>query len=178
MWKKVLIAFAAIVAIFLVLAAMQPDTFRISRSATMAAPPEVVFAEVNDFHNWGGWNPWQKVDPAAKYTYSGADSGEGAKFAWDGNDDVGAGRMTITDSEPPRRVGIELEFLRPFAATNQAEFTFEPQAGGTVVTWSMTGVNTFLSKVFGLLLDMDTMVGGEFEKGLSDMKAIVERKSS
>lgn len=178
MWKKVLIAFAAIVAIFLIVAALQPNTFRISRSATMAAPPEVVFAEVNDFHQWGAWNPWQKIDPAAKYTYSGAESGEGAKFAWDGNDDVGAGRMTITDSEPPRRIQIELEFLRPFAATNQAEFTFEPQGPGTLVTWSMSGANTFLSKVIGLLMDMDAMVGGQFEQGLADMKAVVEKKAS
>jgi hypothetical protein len=177
MWKKILIGLAALVAILLVVVALQPDSFRIARSATMAAPPEAVFAQVNDFHNWGGWNPWQKIDPAAKYTYSGADSGPGAKFAWDGNADVGAGRMTITDSEPPRRVAIELEFLRPFAATNQAEFTFEPQGAGTLVTWSMTGVNTFLSKAIGLVLDMDRMVGGQFEKGLADMKAIVERKA-
>jgi hypothetical protein len=176
MWKKVLTAFAAIVAIFLVVAALQPDTFRVSRSATMAAAPEVVFAQVNDFHNWGGWNPWQKVDPNATYTYTGADAGEGAKFAWDGNDDVGAGRMTITDTDPPRRVAIELEFLRPFAATNQAEFTFEPKGAETLVTWSMAGANTFLSKVMGLLMNMDQMIGGEFEKGLRDMKAIVEKR--
>jgi len=178
MLKSLALAFAALVVVLLVVILLQPATFRISRSASMAAPPATVFAQVNDFHNWEAWNPWQKIDPGAKNTYSGAAAGPGSTFAWEGNDEVGAGRMTITEARPNDLVRVKLEFLKPFAATNTADFTFEPRDGQTAVTWSMYGDNTFMSKAFGLFMDMDKMVGEQFEKGLADMKQIVEQRAA
>jgi carbon monoxide dehydrogenase subunit G len=181
MLKKALIVVAVLVVVLVVVVALQPATFRVARSATIAAPPSAVFAQVNDFHRWEAWNPWQKLDPGAKNTYSGAPAGEGAAFAWDGNDDVGAGKMTIVESRPDDLVRIRLDFLRPMEATNTAEFTFVPEAQGTRVTWSMTGENGFLGKAVGLVMDMDQMVGSEFEKGLASMKSVAEsdaRKSA
>ena len=174
MARKILAVLALLVAGFAVVVALQPAEFRVERSATIAAPPETVFAQVNDFHSWEAWNPWGKLDPAMQQSYSGAASGTGAGYAWAGDGNVGEGRMTITESRPPERILIRLEFLKPMAATNTAEFTFAPHDGGTVVTWSMTGRNGFMGKAFGLFMDMDQMVGGMFEQGLASMKAAVE----
>jgi len=174
MLKNILLGLAAIVVVLIVVIALQPASFRISRSATMAAPPAVVFAQVNDFHKWAAWNPWQKLDPAAKNTYSGAAVGEGASFAWDGNSEVGAGRMTIIESRPNDLIRVQLEFLRPMEATSTAEFTFRPSGAQTAVTWSMSGDNTFVGKAFSLFVDTDQMVGGQFEKGLADLRSVVE----
>jgi uncharacterized protein YndB with AHSA1/START domain len=162
------------IVVILVLASLRPAEFRITRRATMAAPPDAVFAQVNDFHAWEHWSPWAKLDPTMKETYEGAPAGVGAIYTWTGNSKVGAGRMTITDSRPGERVVINLEFLRPFKATNTAEFTFAPEAGGTVVTWSMLGTNKLMTKVFDLLCNMDKTVGKDFEKGLAAMKARAE----
>jgi len=174
MLKKILIAIAAIVVVFVVVVAIQPSEFRIVRSATISAPAPAVFAQVNDFHNWEAWSPWAKVDPAMKQAYEGPPAGTGAIYTWAGNDQVGEGRMTLTESRPSDLIRIKLEFLKPFAATNTAEFTFKPEGNQTVVTWSMAGENNFVAKAVHLFMNMDKMVGGDFEKGLARMRAVVE----
>jgi hypothetical protein len=157
---------------------LQPSDFKIERSATMRAPAPAAFAQVNDFQNWRAWSPWEKVDPALKRQYEGPKAGNGAVYAWQGNKDVGEGRMTITESKPGELVRIKLEFFKPFAATNTAEFSFKPMApDSTAVTWTMTGENNFLSKAICMFVNMDRMVGGMFEQGLTQMKTVVERSS-
>ena len=173
--KIVLIGIAAIVAVFLVIVALQPSDFRVERSATMRAPAAAPYAQVNDFQNWRAWSPWEKVDPELKRSYEGPRAGTGAQYAWVGNKDVGEGRMTIVDSKPGELVRIKLEFFKPFAAVNDAQFSFKPAGDGTAVTWSMTGRNNFLAKAICLFVDMDRMVGGMFEQGLAQMKAVVEK---
>ena len=178
MLKWSLAAAAAIVVVFLIVVAMQPSDFKVERSATMRAPAPAAFAQVNDFHNWRAWSPWEKVDPALKRQYEGPKAGTGAVYAWQGNKDVGEGRMTITESRPGELVRIKLEFFKPFAATNTAEFNFKPAgADSTAVTWTMTGQNNFLSKAICMFMDMDKMVGSMFEQGLAQMKSVVETKS-
>jgi hypothetical protein len=177
MLKWTLAAVAAVIVVFVIVVALQPSDFRIERSATMRAPAPAAFAQVNDFQNWQAWSPWEKVDPALKRQYDGPKAGTGAVYAWQGNKDVGEGRMTIMESRPGEVVRIKLEFFKPFAATNTAEFSFKPAgADTTAVTWSMAGQNTFLSKAICLFVDMDRMVGGMFDQGLTHMKAIVERR--
>jgi len=166
----------AIVVVFVVIVAMRPSEFRTERSATMSAPVADVFAQVNDFHNWDAWSPWAKIDPTMKQTYEGAPAGTGAIYSWVGNNKVGEGRMTLTESRPNDRITIKLEFMKPFKATNTAEFTFKPDANQTAVTWSMSGNKNFMLKAFGVFMDMDKMVGGDFEKGLASMKSVVEAK--
>ena len=174
MLKKILIALAVIVVVFIVIVALQPSDFRVARSATISAPPPAVFAQVNDFHKWEAWNPWGKIDPAMKQTYEGAAAGVGQIYSWVGNSQVGAGRMTITESHPSDLVRIKLEFFKPFSGTNTAELTFKPEGNQTAVTWSMSGTKTFMHKAVHLFMNMDKMVGGQFEKGLADLKSIVE----
>lgn len=174
MLKIVFIALAVIIVVFIIVVALQPKEFRVARSGKMSAPPGAVFAEVNDFHKWAAWNPWGKIDPAMKQTYEGVPSGVGAIYTWTGNNEVGEGRMTIIESRPSELIRIKLEFFKPFAATNSAEFTFKPEGGQTVVTWSMTGEKNFMAKAVHLFMSMEKMIGGQFEKGLADMKAIVE----
>jgi uncharacterized protein YndB with AHSA1/START domain len=153
---------------------MQPADFRVTRTATIAAPAAAVFAQVNDFHNWQAWSPWEKMDPAMKRTYEGAPVGRGAIYAWVGNKEVGEGRMTVTESRPNELIRIKLEFVKPFRATNVAEFSFEPRGDQTAVTWTMTGEKNFLTKAIHLFMNIDRMVGGSFETGLAQMKALVE----
>ena len=174
MLKKILIALAAIVVVFVGVVAMQPSDFRIVRTATMSAPASAVFAQVNDFHNWEAWSPWAKLDPAAKNSFEGPSAGIGAIFRWAGNKEVGEGSMTITESRPSDLIRIKLEFLKPFAGTNTAEFTFKPDGDQTAVTWSMAGENNFIAKAVCLFMNRDKMVGGKFEEGLAQMKSIVE----
>ena len=169
-----LLAIVLIVAIFSVVAAMQPAHYQVERSATINAPPAVVFAQVNDFHKWEAWSPWAKMDPAMKTTYSGSPSGNGAIYSWVGNSDVGEGRMTITDSRPNDLIKINLEFLKPFAATNATEFSFVPQGNQTAVKWTMSGDKNFMMKAFSIFMDVDKMVGNDFEKGLAQMKTVSE----
>jgi hypothetical protein len=173
MIKVILILLTAIVVLAIVVA-MQPADFRVERSATMSAPPQSVFVQVDDLRKWEAWNPWQKLDPAMKMTYAGPPSGPGASYAWTGNNQVGEGRLTITESRPNDLVRIKLEFMKPLAATNTATFTFKPQGNQTAVTWSMEGRNNFLAKAINLFMNMDRMVGGQFERGLADMKKIAE----
>jgi hypothetical protein len=172
--KKVLIGLVLVIAVFVVVVAMQPAEFRITRSATINAPPEVVFAQVNDFHKWDAWSPWAKLDPAMKTTFEGPSSGTGAKYSWVGNKEVGEGRMTILESKPSEWVRINLEFIKPFEASSTTEFAFKPQADQTAVTWTMSGKHSFMEKAFCLFMNMDKMVGGDFEKGLAQMKAVAE----
>lgn len=170
----ILIAIAAIVVLFLIVVAMQPNAFHITRSAGITAPPEKIFPHINDLHKWEAWSPWAKMDPNCKLTYNGSPTGIGAGYAWAGNRKVGEGRMTITESRLNELIRIKLEFFKPFKATNTAEFTFKPEGNQTLVTWSMSGTNNFMGKAFGLIMNCDKMVGGDFEKGLAAMKSVAE----
>ena len=174
MLKKILIAVAVIIVVFLVIVAMQPAEFRVTRSASVAAPQAAVFDQVNDLHKFEKWNPSGKIDPAMKVSYEGAAAGVGAVYKWAGNNEVGEGKMTITESRPSDLVRIKLEFLKPFASTADTEFTFKPEGNQTAVTWSMAGKNNFMAKAMCLFMSMDKMIGSQFEKGLADMKAMVE----
>jgi uncharacterized protein YndB with AHSA1/START domain len=168
------LALIAIVVVFAGIVAMQPSEFGVARTTTISAPASAVFAQVNDFHQWKNWNPWGQIDPAMKQTYEGAPSGIGAIYMWTGNAQVGEGRMTLTESRPSDLIRIKLEFLKPFAATSLAEFTFKPEGDQTVVTWSMIGQCNFIAKTIHLFISMDKMIGDQFEKGLARMKAEVE----
>jgi Polyketide cyclase / dehydrase and lipid transport len=174
MLKKILIGIATIIVVFVVVVALQPSEYRVARSTTVAAPPPAVFAQVNDFHKWEAWNPWGKIDPAMKQAYEGAPAGIGAIYKWAGNNEVGEGRMTIIESRRSDLIRINLEFFKPFAGNSTAEFTFKPENNQTAVTWSMTGNNNFMAKAIHLFMNMDKMIGGQFENGLASMKSIVE----
>jgi hypothetical protein len=174
MIKKILIALALVIAVLLAVVAMRPAGFRITRSTTITAPAAAVFAQVNDFHKWEAWSPWAKLDPAMKVAYDGPPDGPGAIYTWSGNSEVGSGRMTLLESHPNDVVRIEVEFIKPIAATNTAEFTFTPQGNQTVVNWTMTGTNNFMGKAFDLVMNMDKMVGSDFEKGLARLKSTLE----
>jgi uncharacterized protein YndB with AHSA1/START domain len=176
MLKKIGLGFLAVLAVLAVVIATRPGEFRVERSTTIAAPVDVVFPLINDFHQWAKWSPWEKRDLNMKKTFEGAPSGTGAVYAWTGNDQVGEGRMTLTDSKPNERVLIKLEFIKPFAATNQTEFTLSPAAGTTGVTWAMSGNKNFMSKAFSLVMNMDKMIGGDFDKGLVQLKQQAEQE--
>lgn len=181
MVKRILIWLAAIIAIlvvgFIVVVAMQPDDFRIARSATMAAPAEKVFAQVNDFHKWDAWSPWIKLDPGAKITFESPTAGEGAVFRWSGNDEIGEGSMTIIESRPSELIRLRLEFTRPMQDAADTTFTFEPAGDQTKVTWIMSGKNEdFISKAVCLVMNMDKVVGSKFEEGLAKMEQVVEAR--
>ncbi len=169
----VLMALAALVVLFFVVM-LRSNDFQVSRSLKMKASASRAFEQVNDLHLMNTWNPWVKLDPQIKQTYGGAASGVGATYSWDGNSNVGAGRQTIVESRPHELVRIKLEFFRPFAGVNETQFLFVPEGDQTVVTWSMAGKLNFITKAMGLFMSMDKMCGGMFEKGLADMKAIVE----
>jgi hypothetical protein len=170
----ILLALAFIAIIFFVVIAGRPDEFIVSRSVKISAPPGKVFPHVNDLHKWQAWSPWAKLDPSAKNSFAGAESGTGAAMSWDGNKKIGAGRMTIIESVPNDLIRFKLEFIRPFQATNTAEFTFKPEGSQTIVTWTMLSKNNFFFKAFGLFMNCDKMVGKDFEKGLAGLKSIVE----
>jgi uncharacterized protein YndB with AHSA1/START domain len=178
MLVKILIGLVAIVIVLAGVVALLPSDFRIVRSATISAPAAVLFSQVNDFHKWETWSPWAKMDPAAKSSFDGAPSGVGAIFGWAGNNKVGEGRMTLTESRPNDLIRIKLEFVRPFAGTSTAVFTFRPEGNQTVVTWAMEGKNSFVARAFCLFVSQDKMIGGEFEKGLAQMKAVAEAAAS
>jgi uncharacterized protein YndB with AHSA1/START domain len=163
------------VVVVLALAAMKPDTFTVKRSASIKAPPEKIFPLINDYKNWTQWSPWENRDPNLKRTYSGAPSGEGAIYAWEGNKNVGSGRMEIVDTAPPNKVIIKLDFISPFEAHNVAEFTLAPQGDATNVTWEMRGPTPFIGKIMHVFMNMDKMIGTDFETGLASMKAVGEK---
>jgi uncharacterized protein YndB with AHSA1/START domain len=166
--------FALLVVGILVVVALQPDSFRVERSTVVNAPSEKVFSLIDDFRAWGSWSPWEKLDPGLRRTHSGAPSGKGAVYAWEGNPKVGSGRMEILESSPPARLLIKLDFLKPFEAHNEAEFAFIAEGASTRVTWTMTGPQAFPMKLMGLFMIMDRMVGNDFEKGLASIKQIAE----
>ncbi len=171
---KVIAVIAIIIAAFAVYVALQPAEFRIERTATIAAAPADVFAQVNDLHNWQAWSPWAKLDPQAKVAFEGAPAGQGAVFTWSGNDDVGEGRMTLAESRPNELVRIDVAFVKPFEGGNVSEFAFKPDGQQTAVTWTMSGRNGFIGKAMCLFVDMNKMLGGDMEKGLAQMKAVAE----
>lgn len=151
MLRKILVVIAVLVVLLLGLVAMQPNTFAVTRSAVVSAPPAIAFAQVNDFHRWAAWSPWAQLDPSMKTTFSGAPAGEGAIYDWTGNDKVGRGRMTILVSRPGEAIDLRLEFIEPFPSTALTQFTFAPESAGTKVTWKMSGDNGFMGKAFGLV---------------------------
>jgi hypothetical protein len=160
--------------VFVIVVAVQPAPYRVVRTAKVAAPQPFVFEQVNDFHKWEAWSPWAKLDPGMKQTYEGPPAGTGAIYYWSGNKKVGEGRMTITESRPSDLVRIKLEFIKPFASTADTEFSFKPEVNQTTVVWSMSGTKNFMSKAFGLFVNMDKMIGSDFEKGLAQLKSVAE----
>lgn len=179
MFAYIAAAIVVVVAGILIYAATRPDTFRVQRTATVKAPPEKVFALINDLRSWNLWSPYEKKDPAMKRTFSGAASGKGAVYEWDGDNNVGKGRMEITEATPPRKILIKLDFIKPFEGHNTAEFTMEPAKGpggdNTVVTWAMYGPAAFMTKLIGIFMNMDTMIGNDFAAGLASLKAAAEK---
>jgi hypothetical protein len=170
----IILALAFIALILAVVVLGQSDDFTVSRKATIAAPPELVFPHVNELRNWEAWNPWGSLDPNCKTTYSGPASGVGASYSWSGNNKIGAGHNTITESTPNSLVRFRLEFLKPMTATNTAEFTFLPDGPNTIVTWTMRGERNFPGKLFGLLMNCDKMCDDQFEKGLAKLKSVAD----
>lgn len=175
MVKIIAVIVVVLIAALLIFAATKPDTFRVQRSASIKAPPEKIFALINDLHSWGSWSPWEKMDPAMKRTHSGAATGKGAVYEWEGNNKVGKGRMEITETSPPSRVTIKLDFIKPFEAHNIAEFTLDATGDSTNVTWAMHGPLPYIAKVMHVVFNMDSMVGKNFETGLTNLKTIAEK---
>jgi uncharacterized protein YndB with AHSA1/START domain len=171
----VAIVLALAIAVVLILAARRPDTFRVQRATTVQAPPEKIFPLINDFHQWRNWSPYETKDPAVKRSYSGAESGKGAVYGWEGNKNVGSGRMEILDAQAPSKIVIKLDFFTPFEGHNTAEFTMLPQGDGTNVTWLMHGPAPFMSKLMQLFIDLDNMIGKDFEAGLANLKSLTEK---
>lgn len=174
MLGTILVVVAVLIAVIVALIAAQAPEYRVERSTRVAAPPAVLFAQVNDLHNWDAWSPWAKLDPQMQQTYEGPPSGTGAVYHWLGNKKVGEGRMTIVENRPNEVVRIKLEFLKPFAAVADTEFTFKPDGNETAVAWSMAGKKNFMAKAFHLFVNMDKMIGGDFEKGLAQLKSVAE----
>jgi uncharacterized protein YndB with AHSA1/START domain len=169
------IALAILIAIVVVLAAMRPDTFRVQRSIDINAPADKIFPLINDYRNWGYWSPYEHVDPDMQRTFSGPPSGRGSVYEWRGNKNIGHGRMEILDTVPPSKVVIKLDFFSPFEAHNLAEFTMQPKGNTTNVTWAMHGPVPFMAKIIHMFMNMDRMVGGQFQQGLVSMKAVAEK---
>ena len=175
MLKKIALAVVILVAAVLIFAATKPDVFRVQRAASIKAPPDKIFALINDFKSWPAWSPWEKKDPAMKKTFGAATSGKGATYAWEGNNDVGQGRMEIADSVAPSKVTLKLDFMKPFEAHNIVEFTLEPKGDVTAVTWAMQGPTPYFAKIIHVFMDMDSMVGKDFETGLANLMAVAEK---
>src|SRR5262245_21947818 len=176
-WTVILIVVGVLllaVVVLLAYAATQPSAFRVQRSASIQALPEKVFPHINDFHSWSAWSPWEKLDPNLKRTFTGPASGVGSTYEWQGNKKVGQGRMEIMESTPSSKVAIKLDFIKPFEAHNTAEFTLAPNGGSTDINWAMLGHKPFLFKVMSVFMDMDKMIGKDFEAGLANLKAISE----
>jgi len=171
----VAVLLALAVAVVLILAATKTDTFSVQRATTINAPAERIFALINDFRQWGNWSPWEHRDPAMKRSFDGAERGKGAVYAWDGNRNVGAGRMEILSATSPSAIVIKLDFIKPFEGHNTAEFTILPQGGASDVTWVMHGPAPFMSKVMQVFMNMDRMIGRDFEAGLANLKKVAEQ---
>jgi uncharacterized protein YndB with AHSA1/START domain len=169
------IVLAIAIAIVLILAATKPDTFSVKRVAAIKAAPQTIFPLINDFHQWAGWSPWEKKDPAMQRTFSGTASGKGSVYAWDGNKNVGSGRMEILEASAPSKIVIKLDFFKPFEGHNTAEFTMLPQGDATSLTWVMHGPASFMSKVMQVFMNLDKMIGKDFEAGLANLKRLTEK---
>jgi uncharacterized protein YndB with AHSA1/START domain len=176
MFKIIVIIIAVLVVAILIYAATKPDTFRCERSALIQAPPEKLFALINDFHQWRAWSPYEKLDPAMQRSFSGATTGKGSVYSWEGNSKAGTGSIAITDTNPPGKIVMKLDMLKPFEGHNIVEFTLQPSGAATQITWAMNGPASYLSKLAGVFLNMDKMVGGQFAEGLANLKAVAENK--
>jgi len=168
------ICIAIFVVVFIIIVAMQPSSYRVVRSLAIAAAPDALFPHMNDLKTWEVWNPWAKADPNMKVTYGGPVSGVGANYSWAGNNEVGEGRATITESRPSESVKYKMEFFKPMSATSEMEFAFKPEGNQTEVTVTVTGEKNFMAKAFCLFMSMDKMIGGKFERALADLKTIAE----
>lgn len=177
MLRTLAIIAAVLIAGLLVYAATKPDTFRVERSVRIKAPAEEIFPLINNLQRWKSWSPYEKKDPEMKKTFSGAEEGPGAVYAWEGNKDIGKGRMEVLESVPPSKVTIKLDFVEPFEAHNTAEFILVPDGEATAVTWALQGPSSYMSKLMSIFFDMNKMIGTDFEKGLTDLKAVAEGKS-
>lgn len=175
MLKKVSMGLILVIVVILGLAMMQPDSFKVQRSTVIKAPPAKVMAYLNDFHQWTAWSPWEKKDPGMQRTFEGAASGKGAVYTWNGNGEVGQGRMEIIENQVPTQLAIKLDFIKPFASSNRAEFALQPQGDSTVVTWAMSGPSLLVTKVMGVFFNMDKMIGKDFEQGLARLKEVSEK---
>lgn len=174
--KKILMGIIVLLAVLAGYVAIQPEDFGVSRTAMIPAPAPAVFEQVNNLRNWHAWSPWARLDPNAKETFEGPEAGTGASMAWAGNSDVGEGKMTITESRLNEYVAFRLDFIKPFEATNTAEFTFEPKGNETMVTWSMQGRKDFMGKAMGLVFNCQKMVGDQFEQGFENLKAVLQKQ--
>lgn len=174
MMQKILIGLIAMIGSFLALILLQPSDYQIARTTTISAPPQDVFAQIDDFHRWQAWSPWAERDQKAKVSFDGPASGKGAVFAWSGNNEVGEGRMTLVESQPGVLVKIRTDFVKPFVGSSYSDFTLKPEGEGTSLTWSMSGQNDFIGKAICLFVSMDKVLGGEMAKGLAGIKRIAE----
>ena len=168
------IVLAVAIAAVLILAATKPDRFSVERATSVTAPPDKIFPLIDDFHQWGSWSPYENKDPAMQRSYDGPVSGKGAVYGWDGNKNVGSGWMEILEAQPPSKILIKLDFLKPFEAHNTAEFTMLPQGAGTRLTWVMRGPAPFMSKLMQVFMNLDQMIGKDFEIGLANLKKLAE----
>lgn len=175
MFTTILIILVVIIAAVLIYAATRPNDFVVTRSAGIKAPAEAIFPLINDFRRWPEWSPYEKLDPDVKRTLSGADSGKGAAYAWEGNSKAGKGRMEITGSAPSSLVSLKLDFEKPFRASNTVDFSLSPSGDGTTVTWAMRGARPFIAKLMGLFMNFDTLIGRDFEAGLDNLRRATER---
>ena len=175
MVKKIVLGLLAALVLLFIFATTRPDTFRVERSISIKSEPAKVYALLNDFHGFNSWSPWRNLDPTMRVAYAGETSGPGAIYTWEGNSKVGAGRMEILKSEPNTRVVVKLDFLEPFEGHNTSEYTLVSAAGATKVTWAMYGSSPFVSKLMGIFVSMDTMIGKDFERGLANLKAVSEK---
>ena len=179
MVKKIILGVIAVILAAIIgvviAASLQPTEFTVTRSEDISAPPEQVFPHINNLKKWDAWSPWDKLDPNMQKTYEGPDAGEGASYSWDGNDEVGAGSLTITKSDPNKRVDMHLKFVRPWEDECNVDFQLTPDGKTTEVSWTMHGENDFMGKVMCLFMDMDAMVGTSFEEGLAELKKVAEK---
>lgn len=175
MLKTIAIVIVVAIAVILGYATLRPDDFRVQRSITIKAPPEKIFALIDDFHAWGSWSPFEQLDPGMKRSFSGAASGKGAAYAWDSSGKAGAGSMEIKESTPPSKVLIKLDFTKPLEGHNTAEFSIDTQGDSSKVTWAMYGPSPYVAKVMGIFFSMDNMIGKDFESGLATLKSVAEK---
>ncbi len=175
MLKSIALVIVAAVILLLAYAATRPDIFSVQRAITVQATPDKVLPLLTDFHRWPEWSPWEKLDPSMKRTHSGAANGVGAIYEWDGNDKVGAGRMEVTGVQAPSKVSIKLDFLRPFKSQNVTDYSLVNKGSATEVTWTMSGPSPYISKLMGIFVSMDKMIGKDFEAGLANLKAVAEK---